>query len=78
MILCQKRLVSSKFTMIDSKAEEKGINVTIQDETYTSKTYNWCGNIQNIGRISKYKCKNCRIKIDRFNGARGIFLRALS
>ncbi|GBC38569.1 hypothetical protein RhiirA5_359424 [Rhizophagus irregularis] len=22
--------------------------------------YSWCGNIQNIGGLETYKCKNCR------------------
>ncbi|RGB32281.1 hypothetical protein C1646_226703 [Rhizophagus diaphanus] len=46
----------------------------IQNEAYTSKTCNWCGNIQKIGGLKMYKC--CDIEIDDINGARGIFLRA--
>ncbi|PKY54705.1 hypothetical protein RhiirA4_548356 [Rhizophagus irregularis] len=49
----------------------------IQNEAYTSKTCSWCGNIQKIGGLKMYKCKNCDIEIDDINGARGIFLRAL-
>jgi transposase len=46
-----------------SKAEEKGIHVIIQDVVGVE-------NIQNIGGLETYKCKNCRIKIDRdVNGA---------
>ncbi|CAB5391199.1 unnamed protein product [Rhizophagus irregularis] len=60
-----------------SKAEEKGIYVIIQNEAYTSKTCSWCGNIQKIGGLKMYKCKNCDIEIDDINGARGIFLQAL-
>ena len=63
---------------LKSKAEETGLKVVIQDESYTSKTCSNCGNIQNIGGRKVYKCKNCNLVIDRdVNGARGIFLRAL-
>jgi putative transposase len=61
-----------------SKAEEKRIHVIIQNEAYTSKTYSWYGNIQRIGGLEIYKCKNCNIKIDRdINSIQGIFLWAL-
>ena len=60
------------------KAEEIGTKMIIQNESYTSKTCSACGNIQNIGGRKVYKCRRCKVVIDRdVNGARGIFLRAL-
>jgi transposase len=57
-----------------SKEKKKGIHVIIQDKAYTLKTYSWYGNIQNIRGLEIYKCKNCRIKIDRdINSAQRIF-----
>lgn len=60
-----------------SKAREYSVMVIRQDESYTSKTCNVCGQINNIGSKSKFTCK-CGIEHDRdYNGARGIYLRAL-
>ena len=60
------------------KAEEIGTKMIIQNESYTSKTCSACGNIQNIGGRKVYKCRRCKVVIDRnVNGAREIFLRAL-
>jgi len=60
------------------KAEEYSCEVIEISEAYTSKTCSYCGSIQNIGSRSNWQCKNCGIKLDRdYNGARGIFLRAL-
>ncbi|CAG8632294.1 10374_t:CDS:2, partial [Gigaspora rosea] len=50
MIVIHSFEVSNMFRQrLIPKAEEKGINVIIQNEAYTSKTCSWCGNIQNIG-----------------------------
>ena len=60
------------------KAEEFSCKVVEVSEAYTSKTCSFCGTIQNIGSKSVMKCK-CGMEVDRdINGARGIFLRALT
>jgi len=60
-----------------SKAREYSVMVVRQNEAYTSKTCNVCGQINNVGSKSKFTCK-CGVELDRdYNGARGIFLRAL-
>jgi putative transposase len=58
------------------KAKEYGSTVIHQDEAYTSKTCSWNGKMKKIGS-AKY-IKDGNIVVDRdYNGARGIFLRAL-
>jgi putative transposase len=48
-------------------------------EEYTSKTCTKCGNVhKKLGGAKKFKCPNCGHEIPRdFNGALGIFLKAL-
>ena len=59
-----------------SKAMEYGKRVIAQDEAYTSKTCSWNGIIKNIGGAKTIR--DGEIVMDRdYNGARGIFLRAL-
>ena len=58
------------------KAGEYGRTVIHQDEAYTSKTCSWNGKMKKIGS-AKY-IKDGNIVVDRdYNGARGIYLRAL-
>lgn len=68
----------SKFReLLKYKAKEYSANIVIQNEAYTSKTCSFCGKIHNIGSKKVLKC-GCGITIDRdWNGARGIFLRAM-
>ena len=69
-------LQHSKFqSKLISKAEELGKYVVIQDEAYTTKTCSNCGYLQSVNKI--YSCQNCHVLDRDFNGARGIFLRAL-
>ena len=61
---------------LKAKAWEYGKHVVHQDEAYTSKTCSWNGVVKNIGG-AKF-IRNEEIVVDRdYNGARGIFLRAL-
>ena len=58
------------------KASEYGKQVIHVNEAYTSKTCSWNGKIKEIGGAKFIKDEN--IVVDRdYNGARGIFLRAL-
>lgn len=59
------------------KAVELKAGVIEVSEAYTSKTCSQCGSIQGIGSRKVLSCR-CGLRIDRdYNGARGIFLRAL-
>jgi putative transposase len=59
------------------KAVELKARVIEVSEAYTSKTCSRCGLVQEIGSRKVLSCR-CGLKIDRdYNGARGIFLRAL-
>jgi putative transposase len=59
------------------KAKEYSCKVWIQNEAYTSKTCSFCGKTQKIGGKKLMKCA-CGKELGRdFNGARGIFLRAM-
>jgi putative transposase len=63
--------------ILKSKANEYSCMVLIQNEAWTSRTCSACGKIHNIGGKKILVC-SCGTIIDRdFNGARGIFLRAL-
>lgn len=63
---------------LKAKAEEYSAAVVEVNEAYTSKTCSYCGNIQNIGSKKRFRCR-CGVEVDRdHQGARGIFLRALS
>jgi putative transposase len=60
------------------KAFEYGKTVVDCNEAYTSKTVSWTGEIQNIGGAKQITSKLDGQTMDRdYNGARGIFLRAL-
>lgn len=62
---------------LTQKAVELKAAVIEVSEAYTSKTCSRCGSIQGIGSRKVLSCR-CGLKIDRdYNGARGIFLRAL-
>jgi putative transposase len=59
------------------KAKEYSCKVWIQNEAHTSKTCSFCGVQQKIGGRKVMKCA-CGKELGRdFNGARGIFLRAM-
>ncbi len=64
---------------LKSKAIEKGIDLRMVDESYTSKTCGGCGEInKNLGGKKEFECSKCRINIDRdINGARNILLKNL-
>lgn len=62
---------------LTQKAVELKAQVIEVSEAYTSKTCSRCGTVQEIGSRKVLSCR-CGLKIDRdYNGARGIFLRAL-
>jgi putative transposase len=52
-------------------------NLFIVNESYTSKTCGKCGEINNkLGSQSIFKCKTCKIEIDRdINAARNICIK---
>ncbi|WP_372371592.1 RNA-guided endonuclease InsQ/TnpB family protein [Candidatus Uabimicrobium sp. HlEnr_7] len=92
MVLRSKRKIRSKTVRamlnwshfkfkntLKSKAELLSSIVIEQNEAYTSKTCSSCGYVkENIGGHKFFNCSSCKKRIDRdFNGARGIFLRAL-
>jgi putative transposase len=59
------------------KAKEYSCKMWIQNEAHTSKTCSFCGTQQKIGSKKIMKCA-CGKELGRdFNGARGIFLRAM-
>jgi putative transposase len=60
------------------KAKEYSCKVIEVSEAYTSKTCSYCGKIQNIGNKKVMKCSCGAIEDRDINGARGIFLRALT
>ncbi len=63
---------------LKAKAEEYSAIVLDANEAYTSKTCSYCGNIQHIGSKKRMRC-SCGVDVDRdHQGARGIFLRALT
>jgi len=63
---------------LKTKGQEFMCEVIECNEAYTSKTCSYCGKIHKIGSKKTMKCE-CGAKVDRdLNGARGIFLRALS
>jgi len=55
------------------------IPLRIIDESYTSKICSNCGSIKDdLGANKKYKCNECKIKLDRdVNGCRGIILKSM-
>ena len=60
------------------KAFQRGKIVLDCNEAYTSKTVSWTGEIVNIGGAKQIRSKLDKQVMDRdYNGARGIFLRAL-
>ncbi|MBQ7562136.1 MAG: transposase [Synergistaceae bacterium] len=60
---------------IRTKAEQYGRKIIAQNEDWTSQTCSWNGEIKSPG---KKFIRDGNIKLDRdYNGARGIFLRAL-
>jgi putative transposase len=63
---------------LKARGQQAMCEVVEVSEAYTSKTCSYCGTIHKIGSKKTMKC-SCGAKVDRdFNGARGIFLRALS
>lgn len=61
-----------------SKCQEYNCDLERISEAYTSKTCSYCGRINNIKGKSTIRCKCGRILDRDHNGARGIYLRALS
>jgi putative transposase len=58
------------------KCNNKGINLIIVDESYTSKTCGCCGYINDTQGKESLKCINCHNEIDRdASGARNIFIK---
>jgi putative transposase len=61
------------------KAFETGKLVLDVCEAYTSKTVSWTGELLNIGGAKQIKSRiDCQVMDRDINGARGIFLRALT
>ena len=63
--------------LLTYKAKEYSCKVFVQNEAHTSKTCSFCGTQQKIGSKKIMNCA-CGKELGRdFNGARGIFLRAM-
>lgn len=64
---------------LKTKALERGCNLIIGSEHYTSKTCGKCGWIHwKLGGSKVFQCKMCHVTIDRdINAARNIMLRAM-
>lgn len=62
------------------RAKQRGNQILIVDESYTSKTCGRCGEIKEDLKGDKvFKCESCGLKIDRdINGARNIMIRVIS
>ncbi|VBB18210.1 putative transposase [Yasminevirus sp. GU-2018] len=62
------------------RAKQRGNQVLIVDESYTSKTCGRCGEIkEDLKGAKMFKCDSCGLKIDRdINGARNIMIRIMS
>lgn len=70
-----------KFRMrLIDKAKERGCNLILVNESYTSKTCSFCGEInETLGAKKWFKCNSCENEIDRdVNGARNILIRYLT
>ncbi len=67
-------------TRLKNKCKEKGKELIIRPEYYTSKTCGGCGWInKNLSNSDVYNCGSCGLCIDRdMNGARNIMLRNLN
>ena len=63
--------------ILESKCEERNVDLVTIDESYTSQTCTRCGTLQKpIGR--EYKCKECGLKINRDHmGSRNTFLKGI-
>ena len=65
---------------LKAKCEEYNVEFMEVDESYTSKTCGWCGNLNNkLGSSKVFNCPSCGITVDRdINGARNIMIKGLS
>ena len=62
--------------MIDKCSTLKDVKVIICTEEYTSKTCTKWGTINNVGSSEIYKCKSCKLILDRdINGTRNILIK---
>jgi putative transposase len=61
------------------QAKKHNCSVCIVNESYTSQTCSYCGNLhKKLGGNKNYDCPSCGVQLDRdVNGARGIYLRSL-
>jgi putative transposase len=66
--------------LINKIREYPWCNVILCDEHFTSKTCGNCGFIhQNLGKLKRFECPQCKIEMDRdINAARNILLRYLT
>ena len=62
-------------TRLDERCKlEKGTNLIICSEEYTSKTCTRCGLLTDVGSSEVYRCSSCNLVIDRdINGCKNIF-----
>ena len=72
-------LSNCKFiSKLEKKCKENDIDLVMRPEYYTSKTCSHCGWLNHNLKLSdrEYKCKECKLKIDRdMNASRNIMLR---
>jgi putative transposase len=64
-------------TRLAMKCKERGCELKVLDEAYTTKTCTGCGWIHDgIGGLKVFRCQRCEVELDRdLNGARNIFLK---
>jgi putative transposase len=63
---------------LKDKCLQRGCELIICTEEYTSKTCGWCGKVNNLKNYNVFECSDCKLKIDRdINGARNIFIKNL-
>ena len=61
------------------KAREEGCLVIFVDESFTTMTCGYCGNLNNVGKDEVLKCTNCEMTLDRDgNASRNIYIKYLA
>ena len=75
----KRNLMQLKHFKFRTKLMNRGYNVSVCTEEYTSKTCTSCGNIKwLLGCSETYHCDKCSVTLDRdINGARNILIKCL-
>ena len=68
-----------RLRLIEKIRSLKNIKLILCNEAYTTKTCTSCGKINDPGMSKTYKCRKCKLVIDRdVNAARNIYLRTFT